>query len=666
MKKVFYPLITFLLCSLGFAAKANQDTTVVVSHQDVTIQTNPNVGYTLYPSWTKFPATGTQYRRVMLQLKFECAPGLKCGEWDYINNIFIGRKGGVNGDSLGYEIARYITPYGFYWSSASNWNHTWYYDVTDFAPLLHDSVQIIYQHTGYEANADRGWKINVKFICIEGTPVREPISVRKLWSGSFRMGDPTQPVEAHLPAIPDTLDALAKNVRIRLINTGHGNDSAGGCMEFCARYRKILWDNNLVNQKTIWRDDCGSNSVYPQAGTWIYDRGGWCPGSSVYYDDQDILGLTGGTIHTIDMDMEPYIAYKNFGNIYTTGYLIQYKGIADSVDATLENVMAPTTETEFGRYNPICNQPIVVIRNSGAKPLTSLAIKYGVEGGNQSTYNWTGNLKFMEMDTVILKAPVDWGTATFGNFIINTAAPNGTVDQYPNDDTFRTQFTLPQSLPNRFVVYFKSNSVASENYYYIKDLTNDVIVFQKNGFSNNTLYKDTITLNNGCYQFYFGCDGPTPNWGGPNKHGLEFWAFDQYVGTGTLQLRSTTSAAILKNITSATGGPYGTNGGDFGTFYKLNFTTSDNGLAVQNVNKADFVVETYPNPTTDVLNVDFSTNIASSKIELYDVQGKLLQTQISTEKAGIIQFNMQAYATGIYYVKFLSGENVTVRMVIKR
>jgi len=665
MNKTLLTLFVAVLCAFGFAAQASQDTTVVISHQDVVIKTNPAVGHTLYPQWAEFPNTNVAYRRVMMQLKFECAPGLMCGEWDYINNVYIGHLGGKNGDSLGYEIARFITPYGAGRYASSNWSHTWYYDVTDFAPLLHDSVEVIYQHTGYEGNTDRGWKINVKFICVEGTPVREPIAVHKLWTGSFPMGDANNPVESHLIPVQQTLTAQTNSVRIRMMNTGHGADSAENCMEFCPKYREIMWDNNMVSHKLIWRDDCGSNSMYPQAGTWIYDRGGWCPGSPVRYDDVDVLNVTAGTQHTVDMNMEPYTAYKWFGNINTTGFLIEYKPIANTNDATLENVIAPSPESEFLRYNPICNQPIIVIRNSGSADLTALDIHYGVEGGPTSLFHWTGNLKFMQMDTVTLTTPVNW-TASSGKFVIYTSSPNNTADQYNADDTFHTTFATPRVMAKSFVISLKTDGAASEKYYRIIDMSNGNIVFEKNNLADNTTYNDTINLaGNACYKFYFGCDGPA-NWGGPNKHGLYFSFFTSYIGSGSLSFKNISNGMPISGLNFAgSATPFAASSADFGTFYSFNFTTV-NTLSVPQVNKVIFGLDVFPNPASDLINVAYSSNEDKSRIELFDIQGRKLDYQSLTEKMGTTVFNLGAYPAGIYFIKYLAGEDVIVRKVIKQ
>jgi len=661
MKQAALWLLCILLCNTTNAA----DSTIVVSHQDVVIKTNPSIGETKYPQWAIFPNTTKQYRKVLMQLSFECAPGLKCGEWDYINNIIVGRTGSKNNAPLNYEIARFITPYGFYWNSSMNWQHSWYYDFTDFALLLHDSVEVIYRHSGYEDNSDRGWKVNLKFICIEGAPVVEPVKITKLWDGSYRMGDTSMPVETYLAAQNITLDAATQKVRVKMMNTGHGSDSAEGCMEFCKKYREILWDGNIVSKQDIWRNDCGSNAVYPQAGTWLYDRAGWCSGSPVAYDHVDINNAAGGSTHSVDMNMEPYIAYKNFGNIYTTAYLIEYKNAAKTNDASLETIMAPSKEAEFKRMNPICNTPVVVIRNNGSANLTNALIEYGEEGGTMATYQWTGNLATQQYDTVELTNPVSW-TKSSGKFVVNIKTVNGATDEYTDDNSLTSEFSAPAVFPQKIIVHFQTNKDASENSYTIFNATTNKIHYQKTGFTNEKLYLDTISLSPGnCYYFRFSDEGLSTSITNLNKDGLNFWAFNTYEGTGVLRIRNAATGSILKDITGASAGPYNTTGGDFGAYYGLYFMAAF-GLNVENMANTATQVDVYPNPANSKVYISYAGLPEKGSIYLTDMQGRVLQTQEVNDMSGTAAMDIEMQAPGVYIVKLVSGNETIVRKLVKR
>lgn len=665
-KKYCMKYFALICCSLFMYLQSNAalDTTVVSSHTNTVIKTNPSVGSTTYPAWAVFPSATQSYRKVLMQLSFECAPGLKCGEWDYINNIIIGRTGGVNGLTQNHEIARYITPYGFYWTAAMNWKHSWVYDVTDFALLLHDSVEVIYRHSGYENNTDRGWRINVKFICVEGTPVAEPVKISKLWDGSFVYGKDTDPIEDHLTAINITADAQTGWARFKAMNTGHGSDSAWGCMEFCRKYREVLWDGNVVSKKDIWRADCGLNDVYPQAGTWIYNRGGWCPGSPVKYDDVDIQNVGGGTAHNINMDMEAYSGIAYHGNLYTTAYLIEYKTPTNAIDAAIENIIAPNPDVAFKRMNPICNDPVIVLRNNGSTPLTSATIEYGLSGGAMTTYQWTGNLGIMQNDTVKLTNPINWGSAS-GKFSVTVKNPNGQADAFEDDNTMMSDFIAPEVLPSKIIVHFQTNKDASENSYKIVNATTGKVHYEKNGFTNEKLYLDTISLTPGdCYYFYFSDEGASSSTTGVNKDGLEFWAFNPYEGKGTLRIRSS-GGSVLKDVTGTNSGPWGTSGGDFGTSYSFYFTATF-GVHTNTVSNPQAELQVYPNPVTDNLNITYWNNGSAGNIILTDVQGKILMTEKVETTAGTKVINAAALVPGMYYIKLVTDNGTVVKKVMKQ
>ncbi len=150
---------------------ATGDITNVLSHDQELVITDPSKGFKNYSNLTVFPSAETTYRKVMLNITYACPDGLHCGEWDYIDHIFLRRVNSTTTDSLSsdtavenftrIELARMISPYG--WRFDSTWSFTWSVDITDFSLLLHDSVQIEFKHTGYESNDDRGWLITLDF-----------------------------------------------------------------------------------------------------------------------------------------------------------------------------------------------------------------------------------------------------------------------------------------------------------------------------------------------------------------------------------------------------------------------------------------------------------------------------------------------------------------------
>ncbi|WP_118977004.1 T9SS type A sorting domain-containing protein [Taibaiella koreensis] len=687
MKKIY---ILLCLCVAGLLPSvhaANGDTTIVQGHNDVIIQTDPSVGQTLYPAWSVFPPASTPYRKIYAHLSLKCPPNLNCGEWDYLNHIFIGKTGGMAGDSLGYELGRFITPYGNYWktTATNNWEHGWWIDVTDWGYLLHDSVELIYKHTGYEAQNDRGWLINLQYYVIEGPAIRDFVRMDTLWNGSFRYGDAAAPIEDKLNARNLTLAPGTASARLWIMQSGHGSDDADQCGEFCAKNRMVKWDNQTVNTRLVWRE-CGFNSLYPQAGTWLLDRANWCPGAFVDPDWVEIGELTGGSNHSIDIDMEPYTATADFGNMFFTTYLFEYGAPHAQVDAGIERIIAPSTDLEQKRMNPICGQPIIKIRNNGARALTSLAIEYGLAGQAKATFQWTGNLAFGQSEIVTLTNAVQYLLQGDAVFEVTLKLPNGGTDEYTLDNSASSLIKKTDVQPHAFIVEFKNTKANQENSYKFIEAQTGQVVHQKgiNDFPlATTLYRDTVVLaKNTCYILEFSDEG-TPLAGGidQNKDGLTFWFWDalaqqypqylQYLDNddGSLQLKDYHSNASLLNFS----GTYNQGKGaiqkaDFGTKIVYQFSTSNETVSAGTVQQLNADIDVYPNPSPDGLFA-ISYHIpgnTGAQLEVQDIRGTVvLQAQLKGE-GGVYALDLKSRARGMYTLKITSGKAATVRKLVTR
>ncbi|HMT30464.1 MAG TPA: peptide-N-glycosidase F-related protein, partial [Bacteroidia bacterium] len=92
-----------------------------------------------------------------------------------------------------------------------------------------------------------------------------------------------------------TLDPNADMFKIRSAISGHGQQG-----EFIARTHTIKLNSSINFSRSVWRE-CATNPIYPQGGTWIYDRAGWCPGMAVDLKEFEITpNVTSG--QTINLD----------------------------------------------------------------------------------------------------------------------------------------------------------------------------------------------------------------------------------------------------------------------------------------------------------------------------------------------------------------------------
>ena len=485
MKTFYSTLIVMLL--LSFSMKSQQ-ITHVISHQGETIVTNPAKGFNSYKKTVQFPAKNKEIRRIILNLTFECPDKMRCADWDYVDHI---KAQSVHGGEV-YEIARMLTPYGGRFQN--DWMFQWNVDVTDFSQILRDQVVIDYIHTGYEDNKKRGWKVTVDFEITYGNPVADPLAIHKVYDGNYAYGDEKDPIENYLK--PMSFTATSKTVfsKIKVYQTGHGMD-ANGCGEFCSKYRDILFNGNIVAHKSVWKS-CGENPLYPQAGTWIFDRANWCPGY-LLQPDEVLLDTKGGELYSVDLNMEPYKTEKPSAKELLTTYVIEYGAINAKNDITLVDILNPTTRLMYSRNNPTAGFPIIKVKNNGKKLLKKFKVRYGLVGEKQELFVWKGSIAFGESAFIELPTHM-FSTKKEAEFQVKIYRPNGKLDAFKNDNYLSSTYLRPAILPKQFVVYFKTNAEPQQNRYTIKTSEGKVL-FQNDSLAlkPNTVYLDTITLKQG-------------------------------------------------------------------------------------------------------------------------------------------------------------------------
>jgi len=77
--------------------------------------------------------------------------------------------------------------------------------------------------------------------------------------------------------------------------------------------------------------------------------------------------------------------------------------------------------------------------------------------------------------------------------------------------------------------------------------------------------------------------------------------------------------------------------------------------------ETDSTIKVYPNPAKDVVNISGDYGLTS--VQLYDIQGRLLQTALVNDTE--MTLNLTGRAAGMYFVKVTSDKGVAVEKVIK-
>src|SRR5690606_15714837 len=95
--------------------------------------------------------------------------------------------------------------------------------------------------------------------------------------------------------------------------------------------------------------------------------------------------------------------------------------------------------------------------------------------------------------------------------------------------------------------------------------------------------------------------------------------------------------------------------------------------ALQNVpsevlSTANFLAEKfnlYPNPATNVVNITNNENMFVKEVAVYDVTGKLINTQNYNNEAEI-QLNVEHLASGTYMLHLQTAEGTAVKKLVKK
>ncbi len=556
----------------------------------------------------------------------------------------------------GIELARASTPYAG--NKEHGWYHTWRYDVTEYAPILHDSVEI----RAFYRGPRNGFTVSVDFAFIEGTPPREPKRVMNLWkspANGWIYGDSDQPISDHLKTRNIDLNQDEKNYMIRVVPNGHGfGPQAENCAEFCQKNYYIDINKTERFKQLIWRDDCGMTPIYPQTGTWIYSRSNWCPGTPVTrFDHEATPYIDPGSSFTVDMAFDPYtFLYENANT--TPKWVLDVQLITFGEknfenDASLNKIIAPNTNENFKRYNPICKNPLVVIRNKGSKPLTSVDIDYG--GINapdtlKGSYTWEGNLEFGELDTVALP-----GTDKYGGLYVNSerfnvdlSNPNGKEDENPNNDHKTVSYEKPPELPEKFIFEIQSDA-PKETSWKITDKWGNTIQTSKPYTEANKLYRDTISLEPGCYEMLINDS---------ENDGVNFFCQSSNAsnsGCGTIKLRNHDNQFSLVNLQD-----------NFGDRLSIHFTVGH----VLDVEESNFSphLNVYPNPAQSKLNLEGSfTKGGDFEVEVTSIMGQQVMAKTFDNYSNQeVQLNIGELKAGIYLIKAQIGDKKVIKRFVKQ
>lgn len=545
------------------------------------------------------------------------------------------------------EIARYITPYGIQFDLGPN-GFAWIYDVTDYQDYLKNTVDLA-AHNTQEL-------LDLKFAFIEGIPPRDLHKREPIWSDFRSYGFANMANDVDLQAKKILLSDTSSNFKIKTRMSGHGQVGNLACCEWVPNNHQIKVDGVPRFNWNIWQTtDCGDNPNIGQGGTWPYAREGWCPGDQVKEHEFELTPfVTPGDSVELDyvINQVPSNDPGQAGGNYIAAYdLISYSAPNFQNDAAIKDVLNPNNYEYYSKWNPTCSNPRVILKNTGANPLTACRITCWVTFGNYIYLDWSGNLGFLEEE--IVEIPVDnnnfwldWDSSkTFQAFVHNVNGTNGD-DEYNQNSLKKVHFDAPERIDGPFFVWLSTNNKASENKYRLQDHAGNII-FERTQLANSTQYKDTFNLEPGCYSIIIE---------DTDSDGLSFWYSSQVEGetAGTMRLRQVGGTYIEFFP------------GDFGNYHRYDFSV---GFTMNvNENELDHEIAIFPNPSNGLTTFEVSGAVNNdASLEILDLTGRLIHSENMNATVNFAEsfVDVSDFNTGSYLVKIKTNQRVYTKTLVK-
>lgn len=530
----------FVLSLLSLPLAAKQDTVKVVFFQDSNIQQFRGV------EWHRIAQhiPKGNYEKAILKIDLGCAT-YGCCAWDYTYRGFFSKK--INDTSYDdMEVARLITPYSSFMRKGrygydSTWSHPYVYDVTDFLPLLRNGFDHYSANTGgWDDKGKFGFKHTVTLYLIKGDTLRNSVSVLPAFQDNYRYKDSIQ-IDSLIKPFRFKLRKGENYAKLRTIITGHEQEGEFSPINF---YVKL--NGKRIYQKRLWKTDCDQNPIQPQSGTWIFPRTNWCPGDKVneievHLADLKLEGENEVEIYFGKIETES----KEIHAIYSMeSHVITYR-YKDSFDVALVDIVSPSRNPNYRMHNPTCSNIKLLVKNEGTERIYNVF--------------WNGVRESSKEERAII--PVSLGPyesqiveVRYDNNLINRFGTSISIyyDQNKLNNFAESEGIEVQILKTKGLAF----EIATTNDSSVNQLNvtsgQGTALFKNYYFNDNTIYRDTININPGCYKLEltdydknYGCGD-----------GLSFWYSSRVMKktSGIFKIYDVSSGKLLKVFNPDFGG----------------------------------------------------------------------------------------------------------------
>lgn len=361
---------------------------------------------------TNLPSHIGAFTQITGTLHINCPTG-GCDPWDRVSSVEVQGK-----DGEWYEIIRYITPYGISCQSEI--------DLTDFKSLLSGRTTFRVNLTTYST----GFLYTLELDYTAGTDTQPYANVEKLWYQTYQFGDPAnlQPTEDITTEFP----AGTTSAKIKLVSSGHGwgANNTSNAAEFSNNTHHIWVNGAQTFTQHNWQD-CFPNpdGCNFQAGTYQYDRAGWCPGSIAQFFDYDMTSYIANPATLEYVFDESYTDYCNANN----PNCISGVTCTDCNDSYNPHLIVSSYMISFGSapLAPLSTDDNFTTHTLSVYPNPSSGLFYvqadnGTELGHITVYDLMGRvIKTVKAQSGVTATAVDIRSQALGVYVVTATDVNG-------------------------------------------------------------------------------------------------------------------------------------------------------------------------------------------------------------------------------------------------
>jgi len=381
-------------------------------------------------------------------------------------------------------------------------------------------------------------------------------------------------------------------------------------------------------------------------GTGANTQGDWVTGENMPIIDLANSASFENSGMSIDYFPEMYVICPNrviiasgvAGALGTVANLTTYLGqcpppASNPADVAALNYLGSLSHCE-GSYTPS-----VQIQNNGTSPLTSATVTITQGGNTVSTGTYSGNLATYGTANVTCSAIPNFT----GGALTVTVTTTGDATA-ANNNVNATIATALTAASQYVTVNITTDAYASETSWTIKNASGTTVAsgggnWQDLGAAGQTVQTPVqVTLSaNMCYDFEI---------------------LDAYgdgiccsYGNGAYSVTDATGATLLS-------------GAQFADSEKKPFKTGALGINEENF----AAMNVYPNPATDAINVSFEAANADYSVDVLDIQGRVIASQVVNNVNGtqVVSFATENMAKGNYIVRIASNGFTTTKSVVVR